>query len=329
MTNMPVKEAILARIKAYDKILIFRHKRVDGDCVGATKGLKEILRASFPEKEILVIDDERSEFLAFLGESDPEISEEAYREALGIVVDTATSNRISNKKFVLCKELVKIDHHIPVEAYGCINWVEEDVSSACELIVKFYDTFRDQLQLPKSAAKFLFTGMVTDTGRFKYESVNGDTMRRAGILLDVGVDTENIFSNLYLEEFDHLKFKAHVYKSMKITENGVAWIYVSKAMQEKFGLNMESASSVVGMLDTIKGSLCWLAFIETGDEAGSIRVRLRSRYMTINTLAEQYRGGGHASASGATVYGRKEVNAMVRKADAMIKEYKESHEGWL
>lgn len=322
-------QAILAKIKEYDRILIFRHFRNDGDCVGASMGLREILRASFPEKEILVIDDERSDFLAFLGESDPEISEEAYREALGIVVDTATSNRISNKKFVLCKELVKIDHHIPVEAYGCINWVEEDISSACELIVKFYDTFRDQLQLPKSAAKFLFTGMVTDTGRFKYESVNGDTMRRAGILLDTGVDTENIFSNLYLEEFDHLKFKAHVYKSMKITENGVAWIYVSKAMQEKFGLNMESASSVVGMLDTIKGSLCWLAFIETGDEAGSIRVRLRSRYMTINTLAEQYRGGGHASASGATVYGRKEVNAMVRKADAMIKEYKESHEGWL
>lgn len=322
-------QAILGKIKTYDRILIFRHFRNDGDCVGASMGLREILRSSFPEKEIYVIDDERSEFLAFLGESDPEISDEMYREALGIVVDTATSNRISNKKFALCKELVKIDHHIPVEAYGCINWVEDEISSACELIVKFYDAFREELTLPKSAARFLYTGMVTDTGRFKYESVNGDTMRRAGILLDAGVDTENIFANLYLEEFEHLKFKAHVYKSMKITENGVAWIYVSKAMQEKFGLNMESASSVVGMLDTIKGSLCWLAFIETGDEAGSIRVRLRSRYMTINTLAEQYRGGGHACASGATVYNRREVNAMVRKADAMIKEYKESHEGWL
>jgi len=81
------------------------------------------------------------------------------------------------------------------------------------------------------------------------------------------------------------------------------------------------------MLDTIKGSLCWLAFIECED--GSIRVRLRSRYMTINALAEQYRGGGHASAAGATVYNRREVNAMVRKADALTKEYKESHEGWL
>lgn len=324
---MQEMQAILNKIKEYDRILIFRHFRNDGDCVGASMGLRDILRASFPQKEVYVIDDEKSEFLAFLGESDPEISDEQYAESLGIVVDTATTKRISNKKFSLCKEIVKIDHHIPVEDYGTVNWVEEEISSACELIVKFYDTFRDELKLPKSAAKFLYTGMITDTGRFKYESVNGDTMRRAGILLDAGVDTENIFANLYLEEFEHLKFKAHVYKTMKITEHGVAWIYVSRAMQEKFGLNMESASSVVGMLDTIKGSLCWLAFIECED--GSIRVRLRSRYMTINTLAEQYRGGGHASAAGATVYNRREVNAMVRKADAMLQEYKESHEGWL
>lgn len=326
---MQQMQAILAKIKEYDRILIFRHVRNDGDCVGASMGLRDILRASFPEKEVYVIDSEKSEFLAFLGECDRDIPDAQYADALAIVVDTGNTKRISNQKYTLCKEVVKIDHHIPMENYGAINWVEEDASSACELIVKFYDTFRDQLQLPKSAARFLYTGMVTDSGRFKYDCVNGDTMRRAGILLDTGVDTENIFSNLYLEEFENLKFKAHVYKSMKITENGVAWIYVSKAMQEKFGLNMESASSVVGMLDAIKGSICWLAFIESGDEDGSIRVRLRSRYMTINTLAEQYRGGGHACAAGATVYNRREVNALVRKADAMVKEYKESHEGWL
>lgn len=322
-------QAILAKIKEYDRIMIFRHFRNDGDCVGASMGLRELLRASFPQKEVYVIDDERSEYLAFLGECDPDMADEDYAQALAIVVDTATTKRISNQKFKLCKEVVKIDHHIPMEDYGVYNWVEEDISSCCEMIVEFYDTFRQELVLSKSAAKFLYTGMVTDTGRFRYDSVNGDTMRHAGILLDQGIDTENIFANLYLEEFEHLKFKAHVYKTMKITENGVAWIYVSRAMQEKFGLNMESASSVVGMLDTIKGSLCWLAFIESGDESGSIRVRLRSRYMTVNSLAEQYRGGGHACAAGATVYNRREVNALVRKADAMIKKYKESHEGWL
>ena len=327
--NQTPMQWILEKIKDYNRIFIFRHFRNDGDCVGASMGLRQILRASFPEKEVYVIDAERSEYLAFLGSCDPEMEDAAYADALAIVVDTATTKRISNQKFHLCKEIVKIDHHIPMEDYGVVNWVEEEISSCCEMIVKFYDAFRQELVMTKEAATFLYTGMVTDTGRFRFDCVDGDTMRHAGILLDQKIDTENIFANLYLEPFEQLKFKAHVYKTMKITEHGVAWIYVSRAMQEKFGLNMESASSVVGMLDTIKGSLCWLAFIESGDEDGSIRVRLRSRYMTVNSLAEQYRGGGHACAAGATVYNRKEVNALVRKADTMIKEYKESHEGWL
>ena len=85
--NTAIKEAILAKIKEYDRILIFRHKRVDGDCVGATKGLKELIRASFPEKDVRIIDDEHSEYLAFLGPDDGAVEDAFYTEALGIVVD--------------------------------------------------------------------------------------------------------------------------------------------------------------------------------------------------------------------------------------------------
>ena len=58
--SMTVKQAILEKIKAYDRILIFRHKRVDGDCVGASKGLKEMLQASFPQKDVRIIEDRKS-----------------------------------------------------------------------------------------------------------------------------------------------------------------------------------------------------------------------------------------------------------------------------
>lgn len=70
-----------------------------------------------------------------------------------------------------------------------------------------------------------------------------------------------------------------------------------------------------------------MAFIETGD--GSIRVRLRSRFVAINTIAEKYHGGGHACASGATVYSRQEADALLKDLDTHIKEYKENHDGWL
>ena len=327
--NYEVKQAILQKIKEYETIFIFRHIRNDGDCVGASKGLQAILRATFPEKRVYLIDDDRSEYLAFLGPEDDDVADEVYGGALGIVVDTATANRISNKKFSLCKEVVKIDHHIPVENYGVLNWVEEDRSSACEMIVDFYDTFKDELVITKDAAKYLYTGMVTDSGRFRYEGVCGRTMRCAAILLDQGIDTETLFAHLYLEEYSFLKFKAYVYENMNITENGVAYVHVTKEMKERFGLSDEDASNSVSMMDMIKGCLCWLAFIDSSKEPGTIRVRLRSRFMTVNQIAENYHGGGHACASGATVYSEEEKMALIKDADAASKAYKESHEGWL
>ena len=327
--NYEVKQAILQKIKEYDTIIVFRHIRNDGDCVGASKGLQAILRATFPEKHIYLIDDDCSEYLAFLGPEDEDVADDVYTNALGIVVDTATSNRISNKKFTLCKEVVKIDHHIPVENYGVLNWVEEDRSSACEMIVDFYDTFKDELVITKDAATYLYTGMVTDSGRFRYEGVCGRTMRCAAILLDQGIDTETLFANLYLDEFSFLKFKAYVYQNMNITENGVAYVHVTKEIKDQFGLSDEDASNSVSMMDGIKGCLCWLAFIDSSKEPGTIRVRLRSRFMTVNQIAEQYRGGGHACASGATVYSEEEKMALIAMADAESKAYKETHEGWL
>ena len=287
---------IFAKIKEYDRIMIFRHVRNDGDCVGATKGLKAILQLTWPEKEIYLIDQETAAYLAFMGPEDPEVDEDIYRSALGIVLDTASEARISNKRYKLCKELIKIDHHIPLENYGDLAWVEEERSSCCEMIVHFYDTFKEELKIDSDAATYLYTGMVTDSGRFKYDGVSGDTMRCAGILLDVGVDTNTLFARLYLEAFEYLKFKAEIYRRMQITPNGIAYIYIDKAMQQEFNLTLEQASACVGTLDSIRGCICWMVFIENGDAENSIRVRLRSRFVHINPIAEKYHGGGRRPA---------------------------------
>ena len=327
--NYEIKKQILDKITEYDRIILFRHVRNDGDCVGATKGLKEILRLTWPEKEIYLIDAETAKYLEFMGPEDAELPDQMYADALGIVLDTASESRISNKKYTLCREVIKIDHHIPLEHYGSLEWVEEERSSCCEMIVDFYNTFRDVLKINSEAATHLYTGMVTDSGRFKYSGVTGDTLRNAAILLDVGVDTDLLFARLYLEAYEYLKFKAHIYQRMQMTPNGVAYIYIDRAMQEEFGLSLEQASACIGNLDSIRGCISWIAFIESGDESGSIRVRLRSRFVHINSIAEKYRGGGHACASGATVYNREEVDALLADTDALVKEYKETHEGWL
>ena len=325
--NYEIKKQILDKIKEYNKIIIFRHKRPDGDATGSTKGLQRILKLTYPEKEILLQNSDYAEYMAFLGGEDAPIPDEAYADALGIVIDTGTMERISNQKFNLCREIIKIDHHINIAPYGEPMWVEEERSSACEMIADFYATFKDELKIDSEAATYIYCGMVTDSGRFRFRDVSGETMRLAGMLLDVGIDTDTMYANLYMKDFHVYKFEAYAYGQMKITENGVAYLHVTKEMQEQFGLSQEDASASVSLMDSIKNSLIWLAFIDNAD--GSIRVRLRSRFVTINCIGEKYRGGGHACAAGATVYSVEEMERLIADADARLKEYKENNEGWL
>ena len=320
-------QTILDKIKEYDSIIIFRHKRPDGDATGSTKGLQRILKLTYPEKQVLLINSDYADYMSFLGGEDEDVADEVYAKSLGIVIDTATADRISNKKYALCRELVKMDHHIPVESYGNYEWVEEHRSSACEMVATFYLAFKDELVIDSEAATYIYCGMVTDSGRFRYREVSGETMRAAGALLDIGIDTDSLFANLYMKEYHTFKFEAYVLENMQITENGVAYIYVDKKMQEMFSLTQEEASAVVSHLDSIKGSLIWLAFIDNSDD--SIRVRLRSRFVTVSEIANNYHGGGHACAAGATCYSLDEMNQLIADCDARLKEYKETHTGWL
>ncbi len=202
---------ILNKIKSYNRIIITRHVRPDGDAIGSTKGLCRILRLTYPDKEIYLQTNDSSDYLSFLGPDDKTIAPELYNDALMIVIDTATADRISNSYYNQAKELVKIDHHINIKPYGDLCWIEDWRSSASEMIAYFYQTFKSELKID------IFTGMVTDSGRFRYEATTGDTMRLAGMLMDSGIDTETLYSHLYLEDFDYLKFQAYVYKKMKIT----------------------------------------------------------------------------------------------------------------
>ena len=195
------------------------------------------------------------------------------------------------------------------------------------MIAEFYDTFKDELKINKEAATYIYCGMVTDSGRFRFRDVSGDTLRLAGLMLDQGIDTDTLYANLYLKEFHEFKFESYAHEKMEMTENGLVYLYVDKEMQEKFTLTNEQSSSSVGFMDSIRGSIIWIAFIDNAD--GSIRVRLRSRFVPVNTLAEKYRGGGHECACGATLYSKEEMAQFIADADALIKDYKENNEGWL
>lgn len=327
MNNLEIKKQILEKIKEYSKIIICRHIRPDGDCMGSTIGLREILRASFPDKKIYSIGNQKAEYLKFLPAEDESIPESEYSDALVIVVDTANSDRIDNPLYSRGKEIIKIDHHIRVEDFGVINYVDEEIPATACIITEFYNDFKDELVMNEKAALALYVGITTDTGRFRYRGVTANVLRLAAILLDYNLDLERIYSNLYLKDIDSLKLQGEVYKKFKSTPYGVLYIHITSKMQRRYNLTPEEAAAMVNSLDSVKGSLIWIIFVDQKDK--TIRARIRSRFVSIDTVGNKYRGGGHANAAGATVYNKKEIKTLVLMADEILKDYKEKETDWL
>lgn len=325
-----IERKIVDKIEEYNKVIIVRHKRPDGDCIGSSLGLRAILRNSYPEKEIKSYGLDSVEYLNFLGSEDNDEQKndpEYYKDALVIVVDTANMDRISNEYYNNAKEIIKIDHHILDNSYGDIEWVEEENIAVCSMITKLWLANKDRLIINKEAAICLFTGLVTDSGRFRYSGISLDSMTCAGELINVGIDIEWIYSNLYLKDYSNIVLSGELCRRVKITENGVAYIYISKRLRNKLGLSLEEANNMISVMDSIKGSLIWIGFIENEDK--TIRVRLRSRFTTVNQIAVKHNGGGHDRASGATAYSKNEMKLIIKEADDHLREYKANNKGWL
>lgn len=310
-------ERILKRIKAYKTIIIHGHKRPDGDCYGSQFGLKDILTTSFPNKNIYVVG-QTSDYVKFLGDMD-DIPDRMYENALSIVVDTAVEDRISDSRYKLGKEIIKIDHHIPVDNYGNLRWVDTSFPSCAQMITYFYYRFKDQLKLTKQGANALYTGIVTDTGRFRYRGVSQLTHQLAGLLIGKGVDVEYIDSHLSKESLDKIALKGYVYSNFKTTEGGFIYLKMTQDVIDSYGVSDEEAASVVNLLGGIEGFPIWALFIEYPDE---IRIRLRSSGPMINELANRYGGGGHAKASGAKISSWTDIETFVKDAEDVIKAYR-------
>lgn len=311
-------ETILKKIKEYDTIIIHGHYRPDGDCIGSQYGLMHIIQASFPNKKVIVTG-ETSDFVSFIGSPTLLEDESLFEDALSICVDCATSQRLSDTRFTKAKYSIKIDHHIDVEAYGDYQYVDTTAPACCQIITEFYLKFKNELVLPKEAALALYVGILTDTGRFKFDSVTSRTFHAAAHLLDAGVDLGYVDNQLSVESLQTLKLKGYCLSNFKMSEHGFAYIIMNRQTIIDHGVSDEDAAAQVSSISTIEGCPVWAIFMEYPDE---IRIRLRSRGPVINLLAEEYRGGGHAKASGAKLDSWDELNGFVEKADALVEKYK-------
>lgn len=309
-------EAILQEIKNFDTIIIHRHSSPDGDAIGSQVGLKHIITNNFPGKTVYMVGDNAGRY-SFVEDSVMDVIDDSvYANALAIVLDTSAKKLISDDRYTTAARTARMDHHIFVETICDVEVTDTSFESCCGLVTAFAKEC--SLALNSTAAKALYTGMVTDSGRFRYDSTTSQTHQMAAFLMEQEFSTNDIYRNLYSDDFAKIQLKAKFILKIQLTEKNVAYIYTTKEEMAEMGADTFSISrGMVGTMSDIKGVDIWVNFTET--EAG-VLCELRSSKYNINPIAVKYGGGGHAKASGATVASRDIAMDMLADLENLIGE---------
>ncbi len=309
-------EAILNEIKKYDRIIIHRHKNPDGDALGSQIGLKHIILDNFPGKEVYMVGDGAGRY-AFMEDSVmDEVADELYADALAIVLDTSAKHLICDDRYTTAKATARMDHHIFVETICQTEVTDTSYESCCGLVAAF--AMESGLKLSPLSATSLYTGMVTDSGRFRYDATTAQTFRLAAFLMEQPIDTNEIYRNLYADDFSKIRMKSQFVLKIKFTDCNVAYIYTTKEeMQELDADTFTVSRGMVGTMADIRGVDIWVNFTEAEN---GVLCELRSSKYNINPIAVKYGGGGHAKASGACVADKQTAMDMLRDLDALTKE---------
>lgn len=305
-----MKRQIIDTIAKYETIIIHRHVRPDPDAYGSAFGLREILRATYPNKKVYTTG-EHEETLSFLTMPD-KVTDDQFKAALVIVTDTANTERVDDQRYKTGAFLLKIDHHPNDDPYGDLLWVNTDASSASEMIYDLYEEGKKVADWTMSdeAARLLFAGIVGDTGRFMFHSTSRKTFETAGDLISYNFDRTELFNGMYEVDRNLLNLQGYIYQKFVIDDNGMAYVKLTMDTLKEFGVTSSETSLLVGSLGNVKGIRAWVIFIEESDQ---IRVRLRSKGPIINELAKEFGGGGHPLASGASVYSWEEADRVIEK----------------
>ncbi len=319
---MLIYRKIYKKIKKYNTIVIARHVGPDPDSLGAQIALREIIKSTFPKKKVLAVGTPTSKF-KFIGDLD-KMDDNYYNDSLLIVVDVPDKSRVDGVDINRFNNIIKIDHHPFMELFSNLEWIDDTASSVCQMIIEL--CFNTRLKLSSYAAERLFVGLVADTNRFLYCYTTVKTFDLVKKLIKkTKIDIISLYKQLYIRPMSEVRLQGYIAQNMIVTENGLGYIIIKNEVIKELKVDAASAGNIINGFNYIEEVLVWM-MVSEDIKQNKIRVNIRSRGPEINTIAEQYNGGGHKYASGARVSTYKEVETIVEKLDKVCKEYQNSIE---
>ena len=304
---------IVEAIKKYDTIILHRHTNPDGDALGSQIGLKAVLQENFPNKKIYAVGDDAKRYSFMDGSVMDEIADETYEGALAIVLDCGSAYLISDERYKKAAFTVRFDHHIYAEKICDLEKVDTSYESCCGLLTEFI--LASGFALSPVSAKALYTGMITDSGRFRYDSTTAQTFRLASALMEQKFDVNSIYNQLYADDFSSVRLRAQFVLKIQLTGDGVAYIYTTKEELSTYDADTFTISrGMVSTMSDLRGIHTWVNFTETEEK---VLCEIRSNKHNINPIAVKYGGGGHAKASGASLKDKAEAMALLADLRAL------------
>ena len=310
-------EAIIPLLKSAKKVGIFTHQNPDGDAMGSAASLKLMLIGMGKQAEVYLLPNpDAMAYPLITGLNDSGLSMESCD--LLVAVDCADSRRLGEFEdfFLSHSNTVAIDHHITHQQFAKQQAVA-DISSTCELMCMLYAELENPLT--KEIATNLYTGMVCDTGNFKYSSTSPDTLRRAADLMAMGIDFAAISKRVFNTKSPaYYTLMRTALDRLKFFEDGkICALYLSQQDFEDAGIDESMATGIVTLPTGIEG-------VEVGiylrkREENEYKISLRSvEFIAVATVASQWGGGGHVRAAGYSVFD-KTPDAIIAEAVDEIK----------
>ncbi len=297
---------VISAIRDNDRFMVATHVHPDGDALGSLLGMKFILERLGKKADIFAQDKIPPEF-EFLPQTkairNKPIQSAKYDAA--ILVDCGDFERVGDELAGFISGLpfiINIDHHVPNRPFGNISWVEQSACSTCEMLFDLCMSL--SLAPDANLSSVLYTGLITDTGSFRFSNTNRRVLEVAAVLVEMGADPVYLATQIYDSATpEKLKLLAQVLGTLQFhTGARIVTAELSRSMLANSSSSYMDSEGFINHLRSVKSADLAILFREVND--GLIHVSMRSREgIDVAKLAQRYGGGGHKQAAACRISG--------------------------
>ena len=312
-------KTIIEKIEEFDHIAIFRHIMPDFDALGTQFGLATWIKENFKGKEVKILGDNHVTFTPRgLFPTTDKISDKWFDSPfLAIIVDVGDVKRIADPRFMKGTYKIKIDHHPKTDDVFDLAVLDTSKAAASEIVANMLYFYDEKFTVSSLCAKYLYIGLVGDSGRFQYNSTTPHTFEIASMLLSSNINITKIYEMMYQKDLKDLEVTKFILNNFKVSSQGVAYYILTNNDLNKLGLTCDRGKENVNIFSSIKGINIWCSITEDTSEP-CFRISIRSRNYTINKVAQEFKGGGHAQASGAQIKDLSELPSFIAALDKVV-----------